>query len=366
MKLNQILDQYPEFSLATRDDNKDILQFYHSHQMQTTGLQIFYDRGDDFFEHLSTQGDNVFVFIYRDEKGELKGIGTISSKEQIVNQSIQKTLYLGDLRSETSRDVSKRWKRLYSEMMKHINKIEEFDSPYNFTVIMHSNLKAIKALVKNQNNFEYVYLDDFEMINVFCKTPLVPNQSKYRVMRLKNVDELKDFMNIEGIKYQLGLNYDLFKKRFHSYQGLKIEDVLLVKDGDEIIGSTIMWEPSPQKKIVLKNLPWFLKVFNFILSFITAAPKVGQELRINYLNDLIVHSSYNKSDVVQSILSFLNKQKVFKVYHAIAFASFKKDPIRVKGFLQDKTKLLFYTVRTSGREDILDFDKNINFNLSWV
>lgn len=366
MNLNEILDKYPEFSLASTSDNKDILDFYHSHQMQTSGLQIFYDRGDDFFEHLTTQGEKIFVFIYRNENKELKGIGTISARVQMINGSPVKTLYLGDLRSETTREVSKRWKQLYSEMMTYINQINEFDSPYNFTVIMDSNLKAIRALVKNQNDFDYVFLDNFEMTNVFCKIPFFPTGSRFQVSELKEKKDLEDFMNQQGVKYQLGLNYSLFLERFSAYQNLKTSDVLVVKEGDKIIGSSILWEPNPQKKIILKNLPWFLKLFNFFLSFITNAPNVDDELRINYLNDLIIHEDYDKSAVVQSMLNHLHKTGMFKKYHSVAFASFSKDPIELKGYLQDKTKLLFYTVKSKEREDILAFEKNINFNLSWV
>lgn len=366
MQIAEILKNYPQFSLAKESDNEDILAFFHRHQMQTSGLQIFYDRGDDFFSHLQTQGEQIFVFIYRNPKGELKGIGSVSVREQIVNGKKQRVLYLGDLRSETSREVSQKWKELYSEMMKNINYIQEFGSPYNFTVIMHNNLRAIKALVKNQNKFDYVFLDNFQMNNVFCKIPFFYKKTSFEVHRLKAKEELKEFYNDVGIKYQLGLDYELFLKRFQAYPSLKVEDVVVVKKGTELIGSCLLWHPSPQKKIILKNLPWYLKVFNLILSLITLAPKLNQELKINYLNDLIIKDGEDKSEVIQAIMQYLHACGEFKKYHSIAFASFEKDPIVLKGFLQDKTKLLFYTVKSQGQDDILAFEKHLNFNLSWV
>lgn len=366
MQLSEILENYPEFSLASQSDNQDILDFFHRHQMKTDGLQIYYDRGDDFFKHLATQGENIFVFLYRNDKGEVKGIGTISVREQIVNESVHKVLYLGDLRSETSRDVSKKWKELYSRMMTCINEIDEFSSQYNFTVIMHNNLRAIKALVKNQNKFDYIFLDNFEMVNVFCKIPLYFSKTKYQVSSLKTKDELRAFLNSEGIKYQLGLNYELFLKRFEAYQGLKEENVLVIRDKNQVIGMTILWNPSPQKRIILRNLPSYLKAFNMLLSLFTFAPKVNSELKVNYLNDLIISDQYDKSQVLKSIMLYLNKKGEFSRYHSLAFASFKKDPLHLTGFLQDKTKLLFYTVKSGDKTELLDFNKNLNFNLSWV
>jgi len=366
MRINDILKDYDEFNLATGADNDELISFYHAQQMQTQGLQIFYDRGKDFFKFLNVQGDNSFVIIYRDSNGVLNGVGTITTRKQYINSQLKNTLYLGDLRAKASREVSKKWKTLYSKLMFHLNEIEEFSSPYNFTVIMNSNLKAIKSLVKGQNDFDYVFLSKFKMTNVFCKIPLFPLQSKYSVTNLKNIKELKDFLDLEGRKYQLGIDYDLFLKRFEIYQGLKTNDVLVIRDGDRIIASCILWQPSPIKKIILKNLPRSLQLFNRVLSLMTLAPKINEELKILYINDLIIHSEFDRKDILMSLYTHLHKKKFFSSYHSIAFANFEKTEVKLKGFLSDDTNLLLYTVRAPKNSEILSLDDKINFNLSWV
>lgn len=366
MKLCTLLEDFHEFSLATPKDNREILEFYHEHQMQTKGLGIFYHRGEDFFKFLKVQGEENFVFLYRNEQNQVKGVATITTRKQIVNGVPCNVLYLGDLRAKANREVSKRWKLLYSKLMKHLNQIEEFKSTLNFTVIMYSNLKAINSLVKGQNEFEYIEISPFKMVNVFCKIPLYPTQSELFVQPIQDIDEVKEFINREGVKYQLGVNYEIFKNRFNVYSKLENKNVLKVCRGEEIIASGILWEPSEMKKIILKNLPWYLKLFNLILELITYAPTMDQELKILYLNDLIIKESEDKDLIIKAILDYLHENDFFKRYHSIAYASFDKAPIELKGYLKDKTPLLFYTVRAPGREDVLTFGDGMNFNLSWV
>jgi hypothetical protein len=128
MQLRTLLEDFPEFSIATHADNEDILEFYHDHQMQTDSLQIFYDRGTNFFDLLEVQGERQIVFIYRNKENKVKGVATISLRKQVVDGNEVEVLYLGDLRSKADRGTSKRWKLLYSLLMKHINQIEEFKS----------------------------------------------------------------------------------------------------------------------------------------------------------------------------------------------------------------------------------------------
>lgn len=366
MKLRTLLEGFSEFSLASNEDNAEILRFYHDHQMQTDGLSIYYDRGVNFFDFLKVQGEGHFIFLYRDEQDEIKGVATITTREHIVNGQKQNVLYLGDLRAKANREVSRRWKHLYSLLMKHINEIEEFKSNLNFTVIMHSNLKAINRLVKDQNDFEYVEISPFKMVNVFCKIPFFPTQKIYRVDHLKNINEVEEFINKVGVKYQLGLDFDLFKKRFEIYENLTKNNVLKILKNNEVIATCLLWEPSKMKKIILKNLPWHLRAFNNFLSLLTYAPSLNEELKVLYINDLIIKRNINKDEVIKAVMDYLNKNKYLQKYHSIAYASFDKSKIILKGYLKDETPLLFYTVRTPGREAILDFGENLNFNMSWV
>ena len=46
--------------------------------------------------------------------------------------------------------------------------------------------------------------------------------------------------------------------------------------------------------------------------------------------------------------------------------NFNFEKYKIDYNLQDKTKLLFYTVKSGDQKEILEYEKNLNFNLSWV
>jgi hypothetical protein len=96
MRLQDLLQSYPHFRLATEQDNQKILKFFRDIGMKTSQYSVRYDRGEDFFQFSKEQSRQSFLFLIENEEGEIKGTGSIILINHFYKNEKTTCAYLGD------------------------------------------------------------------------------------------------------------------------------------------------------------------------------------------------------------------------------------------------------------------------------
>jgi hypothetical protein len=365
MKLQEILNKFPNFFLASENDNQEILEFFKTVPMKGEGLELFYDRSPNFFSFCKYQSDKVFIFLAKDE-GKIQGVATMIIRPGYI-QGVQKNVaYLGDLRVAPNRKITLQWRKLFIEVLGQAKNIEEFLGCDDFlTAVMEGNILAKNNLTKLQYKLGYRHVAKYKMINVWLRCWKIKSQFKPFSVHQNSINEFIHFMQQEHSKYDFGFYMEFeFFYRMQQWHNLQLDNFLMVKRGEEIIAALVLWEPSQAKKIIIKSIPWYLRWTQLIPSF----PKVGKELKLLYLNTLTFKSGLSgeeKNDVLNSILNYTFELDSMKKYHAISFAEFENENFNnaLKGFLVSKTKLELYTIDF---EDSKKYQLPVGFEMGLV
>jgi len=365
MNLNKFLEGHPQIKLATPEDNKAILDFFETLPMEGKEMVISYDRGPNFFDFLNFCGPNYFVFMIKMKNGDIGGVGTLVLRPGRINDEKKWVGYLGDLRVKADRRASVWWRKFYGDLIVHAAEIEEFGGcKYFYTSILNENTKAHNALVLNKKNpFQYFHMVDYEMVNIMLRYNPWPswNGGRYSYSQSdgKDKEEIVKFLAKQNKERSFGFcleeTYDELNFRIHQWKQFKWDNFIVVRDlKGKIVGVTLLWTPSPVKRIMIKKMPAFLKLYFSIQGLIKKSPKEGGELEVLYLNFLEIDSSLKEeqSDIFKNLVHFIYNLPVAKDFHALSFCAFKGSPYEnLGGFLTHKTALSLYTVTLRGNEE---------------
>ncbi|MEP7347141.1 MAG: hypothetical protein ABI877_17860, partial [Gemmatimonadaceae bacterium] len=151
LRLAELVERVPGGRLATPADNERILAFFDRAPMQTSSFALLYRRSPDFFRLLRCQGERAHVLISVDDRGELRGLGSISLRAGWVDGSATTVGYLGDLRIGFHRESIAHWRRLYSDVIARSCEIEELaDCTHWLTTILDDNRLARRTLASGR------------------------------------------------------------------------------------------------------------------------------------------------------------------------------------------------------------------------
>ena len=65
LTLEIFLKDFPHISIASEENNQEILDFYHQNPMSSNKSQIYYLRGDNFFDFLKERSHHFLVLLLR-------------------------------------------------------------------------------------------------------------------------------------------------------------------------------------------------------------------------------------------------------------------------------------------------------------
>jgi hypothetical protein len=352
--LKEFFEAHPNLRVATKSDSDEILKFFNESQMQSDGFQVSYVRQPTFFEFLNKTTKNYVVIV--NSKGPIKLVATVSIREGYIDGVKKRIAYCGDLRATVSPMMAVKWKRAFNDIVYNIKNIKELNADIVLTAILANNIKAKKALTKdNFEYFSYKKLCDYEMVNILY--PIITNRL-YDV-KIQDCDqELEEFYLQTQSSQYFAYDLDFIKSLANNF--------IVVRDKGQIVGASLLWNPSPSKEILIQNLPLSLKFINKVASIFTTTPKQGEFLKIEYLNFLRFKNGANKEKIFMSMIDLLKSENLFNQKHMLSFANFKCESIgSVNYILQDKTALELYQICAKD-EAALKLDHIPGFEISLV
>lgn len=374
MKLNDILHPYKYFSLASKEDNQGILDFFKSMKMETKSYSLRYDRGNDYFQFAYDQSQNPFVFLMRNDEGQILGTAAIAVIPHIINGKRELTGYLGDLRISPLLNAKIRltWKKCYRDLIVHFKEIEEFKGiKYLYSAILDENQNAMRSLLKNNDDLIYEELTNYETYNFFLKKPSFSSKlstlERQFSISTTSSEELRafydTFKSLPGMQDDYGKknsidSQDELDRRLSTWENFSIDSFKVVRNKEQkIIAAFAPWIPQ-SKKLVVESIDKKLAFIGALLPlFGVPAIKVKKDLTVLYLTHLkfeIGISNKERQDVLDFITQhYLKSPK--RNFHLISFFTFPHWKYENQYFLGEKTKGRFYQVMSKKEFDEKQF-----------
>ena len=368
-KLNDLYKNYPEFRILSESDNDKIMRFFNDSSMETTDLKLRYERSPSFFTFLKYQADDVFVMGGDKDEKNLKAIATMTIRDGYVDGQKARIAYLGDLRVKGGVRYSMRWQQVFGDILKHSKQMSDVNADYFITAVMGGNAKATQALINNKRS-PYIYkkLCDYKMVNLVMPYRKTASLNGVDINRAKEADkqELLSFLAKQHKNKPFGYTREFFERALSSWDNFSLNSFIIIKENNRIVAATATWNPSPAKKIIVESLPKSLRILNKLVSPFTKTSKVGEELKVQYLNFLTI----TQKEDLKKIIEFLRVESAFKKYDLISFGDFEPFNYRdgLKGIILDSTPLELYMVQPKDRprEGKLCWTKPPAFEISLV
>ena len=120
----------------TEKDNQDIVNFMDLTPMRISGIELLYDRRPSFQKLLRCQSSTYMTIIAWLNK-KTAGLFSLSSQKKWINGKKVSCGYIGDFRTDGSKEVAKFWRKNYGELLKVISSDIELGRPqYYLTAIL--------------------------------------------------------------------------------------------------------------------------------------------------------------------------------------------------------------------------------------
>lgn len=371
MDLDDILSKYPMISLAKISDDQKLSDFFTSSPMSSSSLDLSYQRSPNFFTFLNYQGDKSFVFCAHNDAGELIGVASTTVRVGYVEGKKVNIGYLSDLRvdrKKSTKEFSVQWKACMGDLIENFQNITEIKTDYLITAILANNAKAKRALVnRDENSFHYECISEYKMVNILKKLTTFTS-NKYQVQWFSgDKTELMAYLDKANQERAFGFTGEFIASAVDNWSGASWDKFLIVREKGVIIAATLVWSPSKVKKIIINKLPISLKILNKFLSLITYAPKVGSELKVEYLNFLNIDIGHEKA--LNSMVNFLTHTGHLNRFHAVSYADFDKRSYKtfLSGAISTSTPLqLYQVVAKNDMGSIVKLNDNPGFEIALV
>jgi hypothetical protein len=379
ISLSDIVSKYSHAHLATQDDNAAILAFLKTVDMETTGLNLRYDRAPDFFSFVRQQGDLGFTFLFLNDDGSIGGLCVASFRQFFVKNRLTRAGYLSDLRlhPKLSRRARIQWRQLYADVVEHAHRIAEFDGcEYLYTAILAENETAIKALSNGKSGFNYRELMRYESFAVLGRLPLGPlrrlipslSPGEFRVRRATAEDEprLRSLLHAQNSSSILGDHVtadganDELARRLSNWKGLSLESFLLAENREGLLVACVApWTHRESRRLVVDSIGFAQSLLGEILPFLGGKRiRARQDFSVlNFTHLTFANSLSNRQtqQVFHALLSTTYKLGLCKNYHALCIPhlpSRNLAPGMRLGYLFYRTPGIFYQVVSARTEEV--------------
>lgn len=330
--LNDLFKEFPHVSLATEDDNEELLAFYHQTELASK-TTVRYQRGNDFFKFLKERSEYFLVFTLRDENKKLCGVGVASYRPGYINQQLTTVGYLGDLRIKINRKLIREWRNFYGQLLLRSPTFKETQfCKYYQTAIIDSNPYSKNNLVDTKiSNLLYRELAKYKMINIIGFFGLKNQKYKIETAKISDINQIINFLQIDHQQKLFGQDWATeFTRRLNKWEDFHIEDFIILKDHQEnILAITSFWDPIKSKQILVPYIPRYYRVINYMLKLIpgftcSSLPTANQAIKILYLNQISFSPLLDKTEK-KKILKALIQTAFLKNFNLLGYCDFDND-----------------------------------------
>ena len=253
--------------LATPEDDKALRELLRKNPMPGR-ISMSYCHEPSFFDALEVEGHSAKIFVAEDSaSGAILGMGAMSVKRLFVNGRSQETGYLSGLRFNSgirrSTGLARGFKTLRSF---HLENAATQPSFY-LTSILEDNLPARAALCGGRASLPtYHEITPYHTLSYpSCLAPRRPPKPP-RGLRLLNgaelgAEALAAFWLEQGSSKQFFPVYEpsLASNSSGVLRGLKLEDILVVAEGRNILATLGCWDQRPFKQRIVNSYSGLLK-----------------------------------------------------------------------------------------------------------
>jgi hypothetical protein len=384
MKFQDFMDSVG-WSLATKDDNRKILDFYHSMDMLTGKFNIKFVKEPDYFTFLEYESGLHYVVCTKNNEGGLEMMASLSLRPCYINGEVGYVGHYSDLRAipKAKRKTNVDWKQYSLAFLAKYREIEELKRcRYILGSYVVANRKAVTAF-KERSPFGVSEIARYKMISIIGRKPLKligKKSHKNPGMKMtvsigqdKDTNDLRDFLDAQNKTRMLGYvfsgEHDELARRFKEWDNFSIKSFYIARDEKgKILGCFALWNPTRGRRIIIDRFPKALGMAANVVKLMgRKVPKQDKELEILYLTTLeLLHSLTidQKRYVFNEMLDKLYKSKVNKQYHLVAFCDYDKENISQgmdKDYIIQKTPThLYQMVHPESKDIIREEDSDIH------
>lgn len=258
-----------KLSLATAQDNQDLLQFYNSFSAKGH-IETLNFRKSDFFSPYQIQNGSFKTYVLRDIEEQNKpvtGVATFVTKEVLHESKLMPVSFGYDLRIANSRKAVLSWSQYFMPTLYEILQ----ESAHVFTCLNLTETAAINAFVRSRqirrslpryHLFRKFYLSTVHGVLPFSPKPL--NSIEVRQGKPSDWDALIQYLSVQRrsrafTNHCNTLQTDLI---LSDRMGLRAEDFVIAftKKG-QIIGCMALWKDLEFREI--RPLDYDLRGENF-------------------------------------------------------------------------------------------------------
>ena len=331
-------------SLGTKLESKELAEFISQNTMSFEGLELAYEREDDFFKFYEKQNATPFVVYSRNKQSEIDILGVFAIREMLIEGKKTPYLYTSDFRVDKKK-VNPRnlvaFRKVYKSIISESKSIKEFSHlDHIYTCILAGNESAIKIFTKGKGGIFYHFVKNY--YSYIC--PVLPAFNKKATPHLPvTIDELLSFYknNEDGYISEILLdkvkqNYAQDPRRF----------VVIKRLGK--ITAAAYFDKSYGRKLVLYKKNFLIK---FALLFINLfrKNKIVHTVPMIYLKLLrLSKNEKNREEEIKKLISKARNQKLLLPGDLILYSSSEK--LKRNSFLDIEIEGNLYKVSADENE----------------
>lgn len=352
MRLENILQNFPNIALASTENNEEILDFFSRFSLKSKDEQVHYHRGPDFFSLLRARG-NFLVFTLREDNGDLQGVAVVTFRKGFIEGKETEVGYLGDLRVTLNRKLIRQWRSCFREFIENSSQIEETNGcRYYQTALMEDNHHSKANLASNKiPGVFYNLISPYQMVNVVGRWRKQKSWKGHTLLPFSQLDSTKkamalDLMAAKEKDLPFGHCYPFEKahrEKFWTHFSEK-NILVLVSANGLVKGVTSFFDPNALKKMSLSKIPTLLKITKYLPFYQQAPlPKEKEMLSVIYLETGILEDGVPLEALTHLAIQYLFDNEKF---HMIALTEWKQRSLEkaLKGTLYHKTPMGLYSV----------------------
>ena len=347
MKIQEFIDSLG-CTIAAKEDNQTVLDFYHSLVMQGGKFNIKFVKGPDYFTFMEYESRIHYVLYFKNNEGRLEVMGSLSVRPCYIDGRVGYVGHFSDLRAipKAQRKTNFDWKQFSLAILAKYREIEELKGcRYILGSYIMANRKAVTAF-KERSPFGISEIARYKMVSIIGRKPLKlfgKKSHKNQGMKVtvaagqdKDTNELREFLDSQNKKRMLGYvfagEHDELARRFKDWDDFSIKSFYIARnEKGKVIGCFALWNPTRGRRIIIDKFPPALSMaVNIVKLMGRKAPKEGGELEILYLTTLeLAHELTidQKKYVFNEMLDALYKSGINKKYHMIAFCDYDRENI---------------------------------------
>lgn len=295
--------------LGSKADDADLRRILRENPMSGS-ISLTLRKEPSFFDDLSVEGNFNQVIVAREvESKRVVGFGVRSLKPVFVNGEKREIGYLGCLRLDKQfrgATLVPRGYKLFSELHK------DGRTPFYLTTIVDDNQYVKQMLASNRMGIPKY--NDFGAYHTYA----IPIPGRRHLDKNGNViqaneshvEDIVKFINQEGRKKQFYPAYteeDLTNNK-GLLRGLKIEDILLHLDGENIDGIMASWNQNSFRQTVVEGYSGVTKYARPVINLLSRLkgnlpylPREGQQ--IDYACSSLVVTKDNEPRIFDELIT---------------------------------------------------------------